>query len=329
MKLVSVVLPVYNVAPYIHRAIESLRSQTHSDFEAIFINDGSTDQSSNIIHQYAELDSRIRIFDRKNSGVADARNFGITQANGHYLYFFDPDDWIEPNLLFDNVRLAEEHNSQIVVFGLRYMVEKDRLLKAQQFSEFAHYNSNQLFAANFASLLARGTSLAWSPWNKIYSREWIERIKAKFPRQRVSEDAIFNMITYRHVDSVTLSPNIYYNYRFNRPGGALHSINLDYFESIKARIRELKRLFSDWGISSNGQINAEIINLMYSSYTKTAQYAIHNGGLRTFNESSRRQGYAPYMDSELLNEALPSFKYRLKHHVVKNPALIYALQKVR
>ncbi|MBQ7169137.1 MAG: glycosyltransferase family 2 protein [Synergistaceae bacterium] len=97
--LVSVIIPAYNVAPYIHRAIESSLSQTHKNTEVLVIDDGSTDDTLSIARSYAEKDSRVRILTQENLGVSAARNNGISEARGEYLYFLDSDDWLEPDAL--------------------------------------------------------------------------------------------------------------------------------------------------------------------------------------------------------------------------------------
>ena len=96
---VSVILPVYNVGEYLDICMESLERQTFRDFEALLINDGSTDDSADRCRAWAEKDSRIRFFDKDNEGVAPTRNLGVRLARGEYLAFVDPDDWLDPTYL--------------------------------------------------------------------------------------------------------------------------------------------------------------------------------------------------------------------------------------
>ena len=97
MVRVSFILPVYNVEKCIRRAIDSLLAQTMPDFEAIFIDDGSPDRSADIISEAAAHDSRLRLIRKENGGVASARNAGLDAARGKYIFFLDPDDWVEPD----------------------------------------------------------------------------------------------------------------------------------------------------------------------------------------------------------------------------------------
>jgi glycosyltransferase involved in cell wall biosynthesis len=97
--LVSVVVPVYNVAPYLERCLSSLVSQTYKDMEILLIDDGSTDVSSNICDDYAQYYKNIVVVHQSNSGVSAARNKALDIAKGEYIYFVDPDDWCEPDTI--------------------------------------------------------------------------------------------------------------------------------------------------------------------------------------------------------------------------------------
>ena len=93
--LVSVVIPVYNAEKYIHKCIDGILSQTYHNTEIILVDDGSADNSLSICKEYAQKDSRIRVFSKENGGVSSARNMGMDEATGCYLMFLDSDDWLE------------------------------------------------------------------------------------------------------------------------------------------------------------------------------------------------------------------------------------------
>lgn len=95
---VSVILPCYNVAPYLDQCLESLVRQTWESLEIICINDGSTDGTSAVLHSWAARDRRIRVVDRENGGQASARNVGMDMASGEYIAFADPDDYVEHSM---------------------------------------------------------------------------------------------------------------------------------------------------------------------------------------------------------------------------------------
>ena len=97
--LISVIVPVYDVEKYLPKCLDSLLAQTWRNLEIIVVDDGSPDGSWDIMQDYAARDSRVRIFRKKNGGVSAARNFGMDAAEGEYLGFVDPDDWVSPHYL--------------------------------------------------------------------------------------------------------------------------------------------------------------------------------------------------------------------------------------
>ena len=103
MPKISVIIPCYNVENYLDKCIESILTQTLSDIEIICINDGSEDNSLELLNNYASSDKRFTIINKKNEGVGIARNTGLAIAKGEYIYFVDPDDWIENNEVFEKI----------------------------------------------------------------------------------------------------------------------------------------------------------------------------------------------------------------------------------
>lgn len=113
----SVIVPVYNVEKYLADCLDSILNQTYKDFEVIVVNDGSPDNSQDIIDKYAKKDSRIRAFKKKNGGLSDARNYGVKKAKGEYLVFVDSDDTVNKDLLL-NINDSIERNVDIIRYKL-------------------------------------------------------------------------------------------------------------------------------------------------------------------------------------------------------------------
>ena len=112
---ISVVVPVYNAEPFLKEAMESVLNQTFKNFEVLCVNDGSKDNSLEILNDFASKDQRVRIFDKPNGGCGSARNMGLDNVRGEYIYFFDPDDYIDSNTfekLYDN---AISNDSDLVI----------------------------------------------------------------------------------------------------------------------------------------------------------------------------------------------------------------------
>lgn len=114
--LISVIIPVYNVEEYLHECVDSVLNQTYQNFEVILVDDGSTDSSGQICDEYVEKDERITVIHQKNGGLSVARNTGLSEANGEYVYFLDSDDYIAENTFESLLVIAEKDNSDIVFF---------------------------------------------------------------------------------------------------------------------------------------------------------------------------------------------------------------------
>lgn len=114
--MISVVIPVYNVEKYLNECIESVLNQTYKDYEIILVDDGSTDSSGHICDDYMTADSRVRVFHQKNGGLSAARNTGLNEAKGEYIYFLDSDDYIENHTLEYLVEASVKENADVVFF---------------------------------------------------------------------------------------------------------------------------------------------------------------------------------------------------------------------
>ena len=118
--VISVIIPVYNTEKYLRCCIDSVLAQTYKDFELLLIDDGSTDSSGAICDEYAEKDTRVRVFHKENGGVSSARNLGLDNARGNWIMFVDGDDWIAPNTLIQILCKADETNADVVIVDFEF-----------------------------------------------------------------------------------------------------------------------------------------------------------------------------------------------------------------
>lgn len=115
---ISVIVPVYNTEKYLHRCVDSILSQSFTNFELLLIDDGSSDKSSEICDKYAENDTRVRVFHKENGGVSSARNVGLDNANGEWVTFVDSDDYVYDNYL-NNFDVYKNKDFDLINQGLR------------------------------------------------------------------------------------------------------------------------------------------------------------------------------------------------------------------
>lgn len=186
MSAISVIVPVYNVAAYLEKCLDSILAQTFTDFEAWLIDDGSTDGSGAICDRYAQRDRRLRALHVENGGVSRARNLGLDRAEGTYLVFVDSDDFVAPNLLARLARAAQiDEAVDCVLFPAASVSASGARLETLGEALPA---GEPLALADHRELLFAAPAL----WNKLYRREVVERMGLRFnPALAIGEDLAF------------------------------------------------------------------------------------------------------------------------------------------
>lgn len=185
--LISIILPVYNCEKYLNKCLESLINQTYPNIEILCINDGSTDNSLEILQKYANLDNRVKVFSQKNSGPAKSRNVGLKHMTGEYLMFCDSDDWYEPNMCEIMLNAMLENDVDIACCESNVIVED--LLEIRKCSLI--YNKNLCKASGVEKIKDFNLNLSVLLWNKILKIDLIKKYKIDFPTGLESDDACF------------------------------------------------------------------------------------------------------------------------------------------
>lgn len=249
MCLVSIIAPVYNVEGYLQRSIDSIRNQSFIDWELILVNDGSTDGSLTICELNRKRDSRIKIINQKNSGSGVARNSGLKKANGKYICFLDPDDYLDSNAILENVKLMEKSSVDLIVNGYREIeknIEGHVIIKEKRLDMNGEFNFNE-FRYRFNEF----EKISPRPiWNKMYKKTFLERNRIEFPHQRIGQDAVFNCQVYGALTNILINDNIYYNYDRTREGSAVKTYNDKRFLFDINIVKSYKMLFLNWNLSN-------------------------------------------------------------------------------
>lgn len=168
--LISIIMPVYGVELYLKKAIESVIHQLYSNWELLIINDGSIDNSRKIAEYYSKKYNNIYLYDKKNGGLSDARNYGLNYVKGKYIHFFDSDDFIDNDLYSTYIPIIEKSQNDFIIFGFQtqylnskgesYSVKRmnpatvhyknlDRELLLEEYSVFLNFAWNKIFNASF------------------------------------------------------------------------------------------------------------------------------------------------------------------------------------
>lgn len=177
MVKVSVIVPCFNSEKYISKALDSLLSQTLDDMEIIVINDGSSDNSKEIIDEYyKKYPNKIRVYHQENKGIASVRNYGLSLVNGEYFGFLDSDDYTKSDMYFKMYAKAKETDADMVVSNFMWVSDKKERLE----KEGPYIAGKDMMVKLFATL-----------WNKIYKTSLIKESGLKFPDGNRYEDACF------------------------------------------------------------------------------------------------------------------------------------------
>lgn len=226
MSMISVIVPVYNVEPYLRQCIDSILAQTYADFELILVDDGSPDNCGVICDEYARRDSRIRVIHQENGGLSAARNAGIDIATGAYISFVDSDDWVHPEYL---------------TYLYRAVREQGVLLSTCGFIRTGNRTENAL--SSFSCMVCDG--LDWFKedhvngviaWAKLYHKSLFQSIR--FPIGRLHEDEFTTYKLLHLAGNIGVVNAKLYYYFINETGiiGSPYSVRrLDVLDALEER----------------------------------------------------------------------------------------------
>lgn len=218
MKLVSIIIPVFNAEKYIERCVESLEYQTYRNIQIILVNDGSTDQTKKICESLVDKDNRIILLNKKNEGVSVARNIGLEHAKGEYITFLDSDDWVEKDYIYEMYQGFENEKVDIVCCNYFEETAKGAVCKMK-------YDSKVIDREE--ALNCFSSYYFTSVWGKLYKTEIIKDLRFKTDIF-YSEDTLFYTEAVLRTEKIFWTNKPLYHYYIN-DSGALKNKNIDKF----------------------------------------------------------------------------------------------------
>ncbi len=303
--LVSVIIPVYNTESYLEKCLTSLENQTYSNMEIIVVDDGSTDSSKQIAHDYAQRVSNFHCFTKENGGLSSARNYGIDKSSGEFIGFVDSDDWVEPEMFEHLMSAIESNNAEMAICDIKYITADGEELD----SGCKIIESTTISPTETLELIFRGEQFRCHAVNKLYKRSLFEEIR--FPLGKVFED-IFT--TYRVIlksDKIALTPGKMYNYLKERPDSILTKpFSPKFFHAFEA-LAEIEKELSARGLETKLEKSfnylkvwtvLDIVNLLTVKYRSSgnrkalsrelaslSKKMLNNVDLKTVTELTRTQ----------------------------------------
>lgn len=218
VKFISIIVPVYNVEEYLTRCLESIKSQSFSNYEVLLINDGSTDSSCEIAQKFIEENKlgNFYLFTKPNGGPSSARNLGLDKANGEWVYFIDSDDWMEPQALEVLVSYVEKYDPDLVLGGYQAVREED-----------GNKETWNRYPKEYGTIPRDFDGLhSFSfVYGRLYKKAIIDAHDIRFD-ERISyaEDNAFQFDYNRYVSSYAATNQVLYSYRTNRPGALTQKV---------------------------------------------------------------------------------------------------------
>lgn len=249
--LISVVIPVYNAESYLSKCLDSILDQTYSNLEIICVNDGSPDNSLEVLRKYEQKDARIRVIDKENGGVSAARNNGLAVASGEYVMFVDADDWIDIETCQIAVNAMTDYQVDVVLWS--YVSEnhgnqsfkklfdgdtvfEEEMCKQRLHRRFVGIAGDELAHPELADALC-------PVWGKLYKREAIQKSGAKFvdlAEIGTYEDGLFNLEVFGEVKKAVYLDRCFYHYRRDNTGSATSKYNPNLFNQWQNLYRRMQ-----------------------------------------------------------------------------------------
>lgn len=266
--LVSVIIPVYNVEPYLRECLESVFKQTYRHIEIIAVNDGSTDNSLEILKKFAQQHDNMKIIDQKNQGNSVARNNGLEIARGKYIYFLDADDYILPETIGNLVSQMEKHQLDLIRFAAKPFSDDENFQDFDRnlydyskfFLEGKVYQKKDFLQANI-----RGFSP--SPCLYTVKRDLLIKNNIWFKPNLLHEDELFSLEVYLNTNRAMYDANFYYMRRYRSGSIMTTQTEKKAFDAYYNVLGEISKLFKKYNHPDEIKLIKSRIRSIYISLT--------------------------------------------------------------
>lgn len=278
--LISVIVPMYNVARYLEKGIESLENQQGIDLEIVLVNDGSTDNTLEIASSLRNKYANITVINKKNGGVSSARNEGLKNANGEYIYFFDPDDYLaNENYLSDLAQALRENDMSISDF--EYVYETGETEYDTSGKKLVKVFEKRSYDEIISFLLG---DFQCTVWRVMLRNDIIKKNKLLFNENiSLSEDLLFMIYYMRHCKHIRYSENNGYCYRKNNNTATSIGYKKNLVTCRVEFIKEIKIILSECGAQKSNAWN--IVSRLASIFSKEIIYNEYSFSDAPFSDS--------------------------------------------
>lgn len=341
-KLLTVIVPIYNTAQYLSKCIMSIINQQYKQLDIILIDDGSTDESGKICDEFLQMDSRIRVFHRKNQGLVAARKFGAELARGDLITFVDSDDWIESDMYFQMMDSYMKFEPDMVTSGITIENNDNVRHEIDKVPE-GIYESEEIRKKIIPCMmyddLIGERGITPSVWNKIYKVKLFKETIIELEEGLVyGEDAAISYLYITRASKIMILSNSWYHY-VTHSNSMVNSYSIKSFEQIYQFYNYMKKWFLELGLwkqmetqvkeytktfllkATNNVFDSSIENAVYlfpfESIEKGSRIVIYGAGKVgiSYRESLLKSGYAElrgWVDKDHV-------KLNSEKHIVESP----------
>jgi len=292
-KLVSIIIPVYNVESYLSESLSSAVNQTYKNLEIICVDDGSTDSSPKILAEYAEKDERIRILEKENGGLSSARNAGLDASGGEYVYYFDSDDWIRADAIERCVEESERGKLDVIFFDAESVFENESI-KEQMPYYIGYYTRKELYSevSGGADMFCRMVPVEDykpSACLQFARRSFLIKNKLKFVEGLLFEDNIYTFKLMLLAERAKHIPENLYFRRIRANSITASEIKASEIYSLYQTLKEMQKILLLYGTAPETQA---IGTLHIRNHQKYAAIKISQA------EEEQRQAVRDMLDSD-------------------------------
>ena len=264
--MISVIVPIYNAEKYIERCVNSIISQTYSDWEQFLIEDGSKDNSLKKIKEYEQKDKRITVIHQENQGAGAARNKGLEFVSGNYVVFVDSDDYIEENYF----ELLSKHNEDVVFIDVNRRNEKGEITAQERLSAYKGTDKDDILRGQMTG------KILWGGVRKTVKRELLEEHNIRYSNLKVGEEAIYSFQLLYYAESISFIETTVYNYEVHA-GSLSQTVQNDPWGPVAVALREKVKTMG-----------------CYEDYADTLNCFIYTAGIVSLEKLAKINSYSEY-----------------------------------
>jgi len=314
MDKISVIVPVYNIEKYIDKNLNSLVNQTYQNIEIIVVNDGTKDNSEEIINRYLKLyGEKIKYYKKKNGGLSSARNYGLSKSSGKYIIFIDGDDYVEPNLIEKLYNSCKENDSDIAICDI--FDHYENLDKINIYKNFVPENYVSIYDDK-RQLLNR-----FAAWNKIFKKDLFNEKTMRFEEGKIYEDLRLIPKLYLEANKISYVKEPLYHYII-REGSIMTSSGIKKNMDIISAFRDIVDYFKKKNVYDKFKDEIEYLVIDHALIASCVRV------VKMSNFKDLKKNVEPFI--KYVNENFPNyFNNKYYSEITKNKKIVLKLIQMK